>query len=113
MAQYARRTCNKCGIKDIQPNMVQVEIEYNSGSSTTGVAGRTWVAAAAGDKRAQKKTQQFMTHPNKRVYKRRRKVWMCPECAKSHTAPAEFANQVKGFFVLLLLIAAGFFLLAG
>jgi len=38
MAQYTKRTCVNCGLRDIQPNMRQKEIYAESGRSKKGVS---------------------------------------------------------------------------
>jgi len=113
MGEYTKRTCHKCGYRDIQPNMVQKEIEYTSGSSNTGITGRSLIAAGFGDKKAQAQNRKYLFSPSKRVYKRRRKVWLCPDCAGvKHQSTAEnlkeigmlILRQIVGFLILVFLI---------
>lgn len=106
--RYSTRTCVQCGCKDIQPRMYQVEIEYTSGSSNTGMNGRTIFFAALGGEKSQKQVGKWVAHPNKRVYKRRRKVWMCPDCynEKRRKEEEEAKAAVQGFFILIGIIAA-------
>jgi hypothetical protein len=80
---YSKRTCHYCGFRDIQPNMTQQEIQYKSGSSNTGLSKRTVAGALLGNEKSAKQVGKYLMHPNKRTYKRRRKVWVCNECSKS------------------------------
>lgn len=100
---YTKRTCHHCGFKDIQPNMTQVEIEYTSGTSNTGLPKRTVGAWLMGNDKARKDVGKYLFSPNKRVYKRRRKVWVCNECntsSNSDQASQLIANVIVGTIIL-------------
>lgn len=74
---YSNRTCVECGYKSIQPNMKQVEIEYESGSSSAGLSGRAIGFALLGEKKSNNQVGNWMTGNSKRKYMRKRKVWVC------------------------------------
>lgn len=77
---YTKRTCYHCGWRDIQPNMYQREVEYTSGSSNTALSGRTWFGFLLGEKKSASRISTWLFAPNKRTYKRRKKVWVCSKC---------------------------------
>ena len=81
MAQYSKRTCNMCGIKDIQPNMYRTQKSTKTGSSNNSVTAGNLLWAAAGNKAALKKTKRSIVANNRRTYTRRSIVWMCGDCS--------------------------------
>lgn len=103
---YAKKTCNICGYRDIQPNMYRVEKDVYVGSGNTGLSGRTWLGAAIGYKKSQRQIGKYFLAPNKRNYTRRREVWMCGNCADENT-PGEMsegaAYAVLGGFLLVII----------
>lgn len=74
---YANRTCVECGYRSKQPNMKQIEIEYESGTSQAGLSKRSVATAFMGAKQAQKQNANWITGNTKRKYMRKRKVWVC------------------------------------
>ena len=74
---YSNRTCTACGYRSIQPNMKQIEIEYNSGSSSAGLSKRAVGFALLGEKKANNQLGNWMSGNTKRNYMRKRKVWVC------------------------------------
>jgi len=75
---YTKRRCNKCGFTDIQPNMRQIDVEYDVGSSSAAISKRSFFSAVLLDnKAAQKQNTNWLTGNTKRKYKRKRKVWVC------------------------------------
>ena len=83
---YTKRTCHKCGYRDIQPNMKQIEIEYVSGSSQAELSGRAVATAAIfGSKKGGNQVANWLTGNTKRQYKRKKLVWVCySNCGKKH-----------------------------
>ena len=81
MSNYAKKTCNICGVRDEQPYMHRVHRQVNTGSSNTGLAKRTMLGAVFGNEKSQKAVGKWALSPNKRNYKRTREVWMCGDCA--------------------------------
>ena len=82
---YSKKTCNKCGWRDIQPNMKQIEIEYESGSSKDAGSMSTYVAATFfNDKAASRRLNKTTWANNKRKYTRKRKVWVCKSNCGKH-----------------------------
>lgn len=90
---YTRRRCNKCGFTDIQPNMKQIEVEYEVGSSSAAISKRSFFTALLFEnKSAQRQNTNWLTGNTKRKYKRKRRVWVCgngcnhkPQNSTSHT----------------------------
>jgi hypothetical protein len=75
---YTKRRCNKCGFTDIQPNMKQIEVEYEVGSSSAAISKRSFFTALLfDDKSAQRQNTNWLTGNTKRKYKRKRRVWVC------------------------------------
>lgn len=75
---YTKRRCNKCGFTDIQPNMKQIEVEYEVGSSSAAISKRSFFSAVLFEnKSAQRQNTNWLTGNTKRKYKRKRQVWVC------------------------------------
>lgn len=102
---YTKRTCNKCGYRDIQPNMVQKEIEYVSGTSNTGLSARTVVGSVLGSKKSSNQLGKWLIAPNKRVYKRKRMVWMCKQCVSDVKSNGSLLEAIVILFQGLLGLA--------
>ena len=107
---YANRTCVECGYKSIQPNMRQVEIEYESGSSQAGISKRSvGTAMLFGSKEAQRQNTNWLTGNTKRKYMRKRKVWVCGSnvgCNKSSSNGSSLVGKFfAGVFQLFLMAA--------
>ena len=98
---YTKRTCHQCGYRDIQPNMVEREISYTSGSSNTGLSGRNVVGAFLGNEKSQKNVGKWMLSPSKRNYKRRKKVWLCNQCAGGGKA-GRFIGKIIEWTIYLI-----------
>lgn len=106
MGEYTKRTCYCCGKRDIQPNMTQISIDYRSGSSNAGVTFGTFVGAAFDDKKSKRQVNNWFWGNSKRQYRRTRKVWVCPDCAKSTKSKVEWSlgDIVKVFFWGLIVL---------
>lgn len=79
---YAKRTCTKCGFRDIQPNMKQIEVEYESGSSQAGLSTRAVVGTIFGSEGSAKQVNNWISGNTKRQYKRKRNIWVCSNGCK-------------------------------
>ena len=91
---YAKRTCVKCGYRDIQPNMKQITETYTSGHSQKAISGRSIAGAFLGDTRAKRQNADWLTGTTKRKYTRNRKVWVCKNgCG----VEASSSNSGSGF----------------
>lgn len=117
---YTKRTCHSCGYRDIQPNMVQVEIEYVSGTSNTGITKRTVFGSILGAKNSSRQLGKWLLSPTKRVYKRRKKVWSCTTCAKTRSdggvlskVYSFFVAMIALFFILWILSLSGYLMAEG
>lgn len=82
---YAVRTCNCCGIRLPQPQMIQQNIEVATGHSKKGLTAVEIGFAIFGNKNAMRSVGRTFTSPNKRKYFRNRAVWMCYSCAGVET----------------------------
>jgi hypothetical protein len=90
---YSKRTCHKCGVRKVQPNMRQEEIEYISGSSQAGLSTRAVIGATVfGSKSSARQIGNWISGNTKRQYKRRRLVWVCADSCSSNLAAAEVPN---------------------
>lgn len=99
MAQYTKRTCVNCGLRDIQPNMRQKEIYAQSGKSKKGFSGSTVVGSMLGNKKSSKSIADSILNNNQRTYYRKRKVWLCGNCygeVKSDGKNAEIGSIILG-----------------
>ena len=74
---YTKRTCVRCGYRDIQPNMKQITESYTSGYSQKAISNRSIVGAFLGDPRAQRQNADWLLGNTKRKYTRNRRVWVC------------------------------------
>jgi len=74
---YSKRTCNKCGFRNLQPNMRQEKIEYVSGTSQAGLSTRAVLGGLLGSEKSAKQVTNWASGNSKRQYKRTRLVWVC------------------------------------
>jgi len=103
MAQYTKRTCVNCGLRDIQPNMRQKEIYAESGRSKKGVSGSTvtgWLVF--GNKKSARSVVDTVFNNNQRTYYRKRKVWLCGNCY-GKVRSENSANNNWVFWIILIL----------
>lgn len=77
---YTKRTCSKCGYRDIQPNMKQVTESYTSGQSQRQISKRSIIGAFLGEPRAQRQNADWLFGSTRRKYTRNRTVWVCRTC---------------------------------
>lgn len=101
MSQYAKKTCNSCGIRLPQPEMYRVEKEAHVGSSNTGLSKRTMFGAALGNNKSQKAVGKYLFSPSKRTYKRKREVWMCGSCAGVTSGSSIFYNILAWIIIII------------
>ncbi len=80
---YAKKTCNLCGWRDIQPRMVKKHKTVQVAQGKRGLSKREVAFALMGSKTAQRSVTRWATAPNKRVYSTKRLVWMCEDCSGS------------------------------
>lgn len=95
---YTKRRCNKCGFTDIQPNMKQIEVEYEVGSSSAAISKRSiFTALLFENKSAQRQNTNWLTGSSKRNYKRKRRVWVCANSCnhKPQTTTTHIQQQKK------------------
>lgn len=66
MKEYVKKTCNICGCRDIQPNMVRKQKQVHVGSSRQNIHGGTVVGALFGNKKSHARISKVMFSNNKR-----------------------------------------------
>jgi len=75
---YSKRTCKKCGFRNIQPNMRQEKVEYEVGSSQAGLSTRAVVGSVLFQSdRSANQVKNWMSGNTKRQYNRKSLVWVC------------------------------------
>ena len=107
MSQYAKKTCNSCGIRLPQPEMYRVEKEVYTGSSNTGLTKRAVFGSLVGNERSQRQVGKYLFSPNKRKYKRKREVWMCGDCAgvNNKSFLKSLGEAIGGIILWVIIIA--------
>jgi hypothetical protein len=108
---YVKRTCSQCGYRDIQPNMRQIEIEYESGASRSSASKATYVGWLLGDKASGRAVMRSWFNSGKRKYTRKRKVWVCGKCSgyARRSKPRGFfgrlIHRIISFFMFMLFLS--------
>ena len=82
---YAKKTCNICGWRDIQPRMVKKAKKVQIATSKRGLSGREVLGGLFGSKESVKSIRNWLYAPKKRVYDRKQVVWMCEKCTGAKT----------------------------
>jgi len=90
---YTRRTCHKCGYRDIQPNMVQKTVKVNTGQSKASAGANTWTASLLGDKKATAAVNRSLWGTSNRKYTRTKQVWECSGRCGSKQAASQPAQR--------------------
>ena len=90
---YTRRTCHKCGYRDIQPNMVQKTIKVDTGQSKASAGTNTWAASLLGDKKATAAVNRSLWGTSNRKYTRTKHVWECAGSCGSKKVAAQPAQR--------------------
>jgi phage shock protein PspC (stress-responsive transcriptional regulator) len=106
MAKFATHACHACGIRLPQPEMVRKQVSYEAGSSQTGLSKRTIVGAILGGEESEKSLGKWLWNPSKRVYKRKRTVWLCGDCAGSGSKSRLSDLVVQIIFILAVVSLA-------
>ena len=100
---YTKRTCHKCGFRDIQPNMVQRTISVDTGSSRASFDKKAFFAATfLGDKKAGRQVHKSVFANNKRKYTRDKTVFECRSCAGGSIQRSSLGRAWNAFDVFLL-----------
>jgi|FLMP01.2.fsa_nt_emb hypothetical protein len=86
MRTYAKKTCNICGLRDIQPNMFRVKKSVAAYTSKDQIGFGTWVGAVFGGKISNRRIQKTLFANNKRRHTAHRTVWMCEPCSGENDA---------------------------
>ena len=81
--EYAKKTCNICGLRDIQPNMVRKEKKLKA-KSKRGVTWNEILGTAVGSKTSARALKKSLYGPPQRNYSTKRTVWMCNPCARKN-----------------------------
>lgn len=104
-AEYAKHYCNSCGKLDIQPNMVQKSYFEVIGSSSRQ-SGFSVRETRVNNSNQVKKTETYVRGGPKRVYRKKRTVWLCQECAKTFRKPTDvdWGHFAKRYGAIIFLI---------
>lgn len=78
--KYANRTCDKCGARKPQPEMVRKEVYVETGKSTATISTNTWLGVMGGDKASGRAVKRAMFNNGERTYTRKKTVWSCRNC---------------------------------
>lgn len=80
MIKYTNRTCNKCGARKSQPDMICKEVYVEIGKSKATVSNDTYWWMAFGDKAASRAVKRALANSGERTYTRKKTVWSCKNC---------------------------------
>lgn len=109
---YAVRTCNICGIRKPQPEMVRAKKRVEVAQSKRALSGREVAGFVLGSKKSTKSVHNWMLAPNKRSYTSTREVWMCKSCAAAQPAisssggntAAQWIGAIIGIIIVLFFL---------
>jgi len=102
MAQYSKRTCVNCGLRDIQPNMRQKETYVKSGNSKRGVSTSTIAGTFLGNKKSTNAVNSWLFNTQQRNYYRKRKIWTCKECYNKVKSEKPTEINWKFWFIVVI-----------
>lgn len=78
--KYTNRTCDKCGARRPQPEMVRKEVYVETGKSTATISTNTWIGVMGGDKGSERAVKRALFNNGERTYTRKKTVWSCRNC---------------------------------
>jgi hypothetical protein len=111
MTEYAKKTCNICGKRDIQPNMVRREKMVHRATSRSGINKRTLAAALLlpENKAAGRQFNKWLFANNVRHHSSKRTVWMCESCANEYDDHDRDPDPISGktvaiFFAVVIVL---------
>ena len=81
MSTYAKKTCNICGLRDIQPNMYRRKKSVKAYTSKDKIGVGTMIGFAFDNKASRRRVNKALFANNKRSHTAHREVWMCYECS--------------------------------
>lgn len=81
MSTYAKKTCNICGLRDIQPNMYRRKKSVKAYTSKDKIGAGTMIGFAFDNKASRRRVNKALFANNKRSHTAHREVWMCYECS--------------------------------
>ena len=93
MSEYAKRTCNVCGLRLPQPEMNQKFVTTQVAKGKRGLSTREIAGALIGSKKSTNSIFNWLFAPNVRNYSRKQKVWLCDAC--SGEASTEHSNFIE------------------
>jgi hypothetical protein len=108
MTRYAIRTCQSCGVRKPQPEMIQKAIYEETGKSQSTVSKETFVGALLNDTRSKAALNRWAMNTSQRTYMKKKKIWMCSDCEKTYIDP----NKVKSKTDVVLNYVANVIILA-
>lgn len=80
VVKYTNRTCDSCGARRPQPEMVRKEVYVETGKSKTTVSNDTYWGMAGGDKAAARAAKRALYNSGERTYTRKKTIWVCRNC---------------------------------
>ena len=91
MPEYAKKSCNFCGLRDIQPNMMRVS-KTSTNTIKNTVTGRDIVGSVLGFKTSQRGLKRGLLSGGGRKSTRTYDVWSCRKC-QGYETPQEAAAR--------------------
>jgi hypothetical protein len=96
--KYTNRTCNQCGVRNPQPEMIKKIVYTETGRSRKGVSAATGLGLFVGHKGSANAVKTWFFNSGQRTYQRKKQVWMCKPCSGYKQ------SRPKGFFGILFSI---------
>ncbi len=80
VVKYTNRTCDSCGARRPQPEMVRKEVYVETGKSNATISTNTWIGVMGGDKASGRAVKRAMYNNGERTYTRKKTIWVCRNC---------------------------------
>ena len=106
MGNYVNRTCSCCGIKRIQPYMVSMKVEVESGKSTSSMSGSTVLGALIGEKSSYRSIIRSIFNTSQRTYTRNVVKWYCQDCAEDVKKSLATKGETPTWVVVVIMTIA-------
>ena len=94
MPEFAKKTCNFCGIRDIQPNMLRIQKTYQT-TIKNAATKRDVIGSLLGSKISQKSLGKSLMSGGGRVATRQGEVWSCYGCQDLETPADKKARETR------------------
>ena len=80
VVKYTNRTCDTCGARRPQPDMIRKEVYVETGKSRATISSSTWFGVAGSDKASLRAVKRAMYNNGERTYTRKKTIWVCRNC---------------------------------